>query len=166
MDSSLKKKLIALRTRIRKLDSAVIAFSGRLDSTFLMRICRDELGDRAVAVTSISDDYPSSELVIAKRIAKIIGIKHIFLDNSERVYHSPRVYSNMKSLAMRMQFKHVVDGSHRDDAKRRNAKFLAARRARVKSPLLETNLSKAEIMLLAKELGLPNFDKKRIKKKK
>ena len=166
MDSSLERKLNSLRERIRKLDSAVVAFSGRLDSAFLMRICRDELGDRAVAVTSISDDYQSSELAIAKKVAKIVGIKHLIVDNSEKIHTSPRFYSNMKSLAMLMQFKHVVEGSHVDDANDRNAKFLAARKARVKSPLLETNLSKAEIALLAKELGLPNLDKQKKDKKK
>lgn len=165
MDSTLEKKLNTLRNKIRKLDSAVIAFSGRLDSTLLLRICRDELGDRAVAVTSISDDYPSSELAIARRVAKIVGVKHVVIDNSEKIHTSPRVYSNMKSLAMRMQLKHVIDGSHRDDARKKHAKYLAARRARLKSPLLETNLSKAEIKLLAKELGLPSFDKKSRKKK-
>jgi len=163
MDKSLVRKLSVLRARIRKLDSAVVAFSGGVDSSFLMRICRDELGEKAVAVTTLSDTYPRSELTIARRVAKIIGARHVVIDSSKgreaRPVRGANVYSTMKSVAMRMQAKNIVDGSHADDACDKGRSYLMARAAGVRSPLLESNLTKAEIRLLAKEFGLPNWDK-------
>jgi uncharacterized protein len=170
MDRRLEKKLSMLRERIRKLDGAVVAFSGGVDSSFLMRICREELGEKAVAVTALSDSYPRSELSVARRIAKIIGVKHVVYDPCKPVCEprpprthaagrSCNVYSSMKCIAMRMKLKNVLDGSHQDDASERGKSYLEARRAGVRSPLLESNLSKAEIRLLAKEFGLPNWDK-------
>jgi uncharacterized protein len=165
MDKTLERKLTALRKSIRKLDSALVAFSGGVDSTFLMRICREELGEKAVAVTALSDKYPSSELSLARRVARIIGARHLIVDPSalEEEPHngsrSSNLYSSLKSMAMRLKLKAVLDGSHRDDMSDKGRNFLAARSAGVRSPLLESNLSKAEIRLLAKELGLPNWDK-------
>ncbi|MCI0503737.1 asparagine synthase-related protein [Candidatus Micrarchaeota archaeon] len=170
MDKRLEKKLSSLRERIRRLDSAVVAFSGGVDSSFLMRICREELGEKAVAVTALSDNYPRSELSVARRVAKIIGVKHVVFDPSKsaidtrasrsaNMIRNSNLYSSMKCVAMRMKLKHVLDGSHQDDADERGRSFLEARRAGVRSPLLESNLSKAEIRLLARELRLPNWDK-------
>lgn len=166
VDKALERKLGDLRKRIRKLDSALVAFSGGVDSSFLMRICREELGEKAVAVTALSENYPISELSLAKRVARIMGVKHVVVDPaivqaSSQVQKAGRgsVYSSLKSLAMRMRLRNVLDGSHRDDAADKGASFVAAKRAGVKSPLLESNLSKAEVRLLARELGLPNWDK-------
>lgn len=165
MEKSLERKLKDLRRRIRKLDSAVVAFSGGVDSSLVMRICRDELGEKAIAVTTISDDYPSKELSIARRVARIIGAKHLVHEPDEGTHEGPKLYSSMKSLAIRMKLKNIIDGSHKDDKAEGGATFLAAKKAGVKSPLLESGLTKAEIRLLSKELGLPNWDKPSSSKK-
>ncbi|HSB47202.1 MAG TPA: 7-cyano-7-deazaguanine synthase [Candidatus Bilamarchaeum sp.] len=168
MDKNLERKLGSLRRRIRKLDSALVAFSGGVDSTFLTRICREELGEKAVAVTALSDNYPKSELSMARRIAKIVGVRHVVVDPTGAPMDKPvqvpvvrgaNIYSCLKGMAMRLKVKHVLDGSHTDDVSERGRHFITARRAGVKSPLLESDLSKAEIRLLAKEFGLPNWDK-------
>ncbi len=170
MDKRLERKLSSLRERIRKLDSAVVAFSGGVDSTFLMRICREELGEKAVAITTLSESYPRSELAVARRVAKIIGAKHLVLDASKKSEEQKpgssaskarcsKLYSSMKSVAIRMKIKHILDGSHQDDAAEEGRRFMEARNAGIRSPLLESNLTKAEIRLLAKELKLPNWDK-------
>ncbi len=165
MDKDLERKLASLRKRIRKLDSALVAFSGGVDSTFLTRICREELGEKAVAVTSLSSSYPKTELSLARRVARIVGVKHVVVDPAaehgakEPGARNSNMYSYLKSLAMRMKLKHVLVGSHLDDAREGGFNITAAKRARVRTPLLESDLSKAEIRLLAKELGLPNWDK-------
>jgi len=167
MEVPLKEKLEDLRKRIRKLDSALIAFSGGVDSAFLTRICREELGEKAVAVTAQSSTYPHSELIMAKRIAKILGVKHVVYDPATDEHshgkgpscNSANIYSALKCLAMRMKLKSVLDASHRDDLSERRKRFIAAKSAGVRSPLLESQLTKAEIRVLAKELGLPNWDK-------
>lgn len=166
MDKNLERKLTSLRKRIRRLDSALVAFSGGVDSTFLTRICREELGEKAVAVTSLSNSYPRSELSLARRVARIVGVKHVVVDPASEAFRreegdgkNSNMYSFLKSLAMRMKLKHVLVGSHLDDVKEGGMNLTAAKRARVSTPLLESDLSKAEIRLLAKELGLPNWDK-------
>ncbi len=160
MSESVERKLERLRKKIRRLDSALIAFSGGVDSSFLLRVCREELGEKAVAVTTLSNDYPRSELSLARRVAKIVGAKHISFDSSEiRISDDSDLYSSLKSLAMRMKLKHVLDGSHKDDEKDASERYKAARKAGLVSPLLESNLTKAEIRLLSRKLGLPNWDK-------
>jgi len=167
ISKSLLSKLAMLRKKIRKMDSALVAFSGGVDSSFLLRICREELGEQAVAVTSLSHVYPQSELLMARRVARLLGASHVVLapeensdENEEEIPMDSGTYTNLKGLAMRMQLKNVIDASHKDDFDSRSKSLLAARRAGVKSPLLECGITKAEINLLAKEFSIDSKTKK------
>lgn len=167
MNKSLERKLKDLRKRIRKLDSAVVAFSGGVDSSLVLRICREELGEKAIAVTTVSDDYPSDDLSMARRVAKVIGTSHVAHATADKEPHrGSSIYSSLRGLAMRMKLKNVIDGSHIDDHRENGKSYLAAKKAGVKSPLLESDLTKAEIRLLSKELGLPNWDRPPSSKKR
>jgi uncharacterized protein len=159
MERRLEEKLDGLRERIRKMDSALVAYSGGVDSTVLLRICRDELGERAVAVTALSENYPSSELALARRVAGVIGARHITYRPARHISSRGMVYHDLKALAARMKLKNVLVGTHLDDAAEFGFNFVAARKTGVSSPMLESGLSKAEVRLLAKEFGLPNWDK-------
>lgn len=156
MEKSLEVKLERLRRKIRRLDGAIIAFSGGVDSSLLMRVCREELGEKAVAVTTVSDNYPESELSLARRIAKVIGARHITQRNDSED-DSP--YSPLQELALKMRIKDILDGSHKDDREAAGRRYLEARKAGVKSPLLESGLTKREIRILSKEFGLPNWNR-------
>ncbi|MFZ5501501.1 MAG: hypothetical protein ACOY58_06285 [Candidatus Micrarchaeota archaeon] len=117
MEKALEHKVTKLRERIRKLDGALVAFSGGVDSAFLMRIVRDELGDKAVAVTALPKGYPRADLAMARRVAKILGVKHLVVRqqkadhetagicNGARAHavHGCNLYSQLKSVAMRMK---------------------------------------------------------------
>lgn len=167
--ASLETKLRLLRKNIRSMDSALVSFSGGVDSSVLLRICREELGEKAVAVTFLSEDYPSSDMSMAKRVVRVIGAKHITVrpDGGERRHPKLSRFIKRKSrmlrlkrLAAGLKLKNVLNGSHADDAGESSATLRAAMASGVRTPLLECGLSKAEIRLLAKEWGLPNWDSK------
>jgi pyridinium-3,5-biscarboxylic acid mononucleotide sulfurtransferase len=105
MAKSLENKLKELRTSIRKLDSALAAFSGEVDNSFLVRILHQELGEKAVALKALSASYPSTELSLARRVARIMDTREPPpQEYGKKVPIPPRsmhTYSSLKSLAMR-----------------------------------------------------------------
>ncbi|MBD3209991.1 hypothetical protein GF318_01265 [Candidatus Micrarchaeota archaeon] len=161
MDESPERKLEKLRKKVRSLNSAVIAYSGGVDSTLLLRICREELGKNAVAVTVLPPDYPEEELVVARRIARIIGVLHIVerLEEGGIVSRDSKAHDRLRKVARKMEMDNVLNGSHRDDSANHSQSLAAARKSGLQSPLLDSGLTKSEIRLLAKMLGLPNWNK-------
>lgn len=167
------KKSVRLNRNLKGLGSAVVAFSGGLDSTFLLRSAIDAMGaENVLAVTAVSRTYPDHELAQAKRIAKMMGARLMTIKTDElsdpRFRSNPvnRCYYCKKELFGRLDrirkekgMKHVVDGTNRDDQKDIRHGRKAASELKVRSPLSESGLGKADIRRLSKDLGLPTWDK-------
>ena len=149
-----------------------IAFSGGVDSTFLLKTAHDILGDNAVAVTARSLFFPEWEQNEAKEFCEKEKITHIFCDfeelQVEGVAENPpdRCYLCKNALLEKIKaavgpynIKYIAEGSHADDDETDRPGFRAVKEHGIKSPLKEAELTKAEIRELSKNLGLPTWDK-------
>lgn len=168
----LQEKFQLLKDNIKKRGSAAVAFSGGVDSTFLVRVAHEVLGDKLVAVTATSSTYPERELKEAIQYAKEMGVKHIIISSEEldiegfasnpknRCYYCKKeLFTKINEVAKQNDVQYVFDGSNVDDNGDFRPGMQAARELEVISPLKEANLTKADIRELSKELGLPTWDK-------
>lgn len=169
---SLQQKYEILKEYIKSLESVAVAFSSGVDSTFLLRVAHDVLGAQAMAVTARSCSFPERELKEAIAFAKENGIVHRIVDSEEleiegfsenpvnRCYLCKHeLFSKMKEIAEKLGFKEVVEGSNLDDLGDYRPGLTAIEELGVKSPLRYAELTKDEIRLLSKEIGLPTWEK-------
>jgi uncharacterized protein len=167
-----ENKLEQLQNYIKELGSVAIAFSSGVDSTFLLKVAHDVLGDKAIAVTARSCSFPKRELEEAKAFCQKEGIKHFICDSEEleiegfsqnppnRCYLCKReLFEKIIDIAKENDIKYVAEGSNMDDNGDYRPGLIAVAELEVKSPLRAVGLSKAEIRTLSKELGLPTWDK-------
>jgi pyridinium-3,5-biscarboxylic acid mononucleotide sulfurtransferase len=166
------EKFQKLKDNITKLESVAIAYSGGVDSTFLLKVAFDLLGENVIAVTAKSSTYPIRELNAATTFAKKIGAKHIIMTSEEleiegfaknpvnRCYFCKKeLFGKIKVIANREGLKQVLDGSNFDDIGDFRPGMEAAAELKVISPLKDVGLTKDEIRKLSKDLGLKTWDK-------
>lgn len=170
--NELQKKKQNLERYIAELGSVAIAFSAGVDSTFLLKIAHDVLGERAIAVTARSSSFPERELNEAQEFCRREGIEHIIFESEElsidgfrdnppnRCYLCKReLFSGISSIAAQRDIRSVAEGSNLDDNGDYRPGLQAVAELGVKSPLRFAKLSKEEIRILSKEMGLPTWDK-------
>jgi len=167
-----KQKHRNLETILLRMGSVLVAFSAGVDSAFLADAARRVLGDGALAVTGRSPSLPASELAEARRVAERIGIRLLEIDTRELAdpryaanaadrcfFCKEELFRRLVSIADREGIACVADGTIPDDLSDERPGRAAARAYGVRSPLLEADLTKAEIRVLSKARGLPTWDK-------
>jgi uncharacterized protein len=169
---TLSDKLQRMQTLLREMNSVVVAFSGGIDSTLVLKVAHDALGTQAIGVTAVSPTFPDIELELSRRVAAEIGARHILLptdqlqiedfvrNDASRCYHCKTdLYQLLGRLQHDLQLGAVVDGTNLDDLGDDRPGLVAARERGIRSPMVEAGLTKAEVRTLAKEFGLSNWDK-------
>ena len=157
---------------IKSYKSAAVAFSGGVDSALLMKAAHEALGDRAIAITALSDLFPAREAGEAEQFCENEGIRHYtfhadefsiegFAENPpDRCYYCKKdIFSRIREIAREHGAQEVLEGSNMDDTGDFRPGKRAIRELKVKSPLQEAGLSKEEIRVISKELGLPTWNK-------
>lgn len=167
----MNKKLQKIHSILKQHRGVIVAFSGGVDSSLLLKIAKDTLQDRVIAVTASSPIHSRQELELAKRIAKKLHCKHVILKSNElkkkRFANNPRdrcyvcklaLFKKIKKCAARKGYT-VIEASNASDLRDYRPGLRALEKLRITSPFILANVSKQEIRMLAKKYKLPNWNR-------
>jgi len=172
LDRHDESKLESARLTLRELESVLIAYSGGVDSSLLLKLALAELGDNAVAVLASSPAYPESEQEEARNLAARLGARLVEVstneveleayrrNNPDRCFHcKEELFETLEPIRRDLGLKHIVYGATAGDAGDHRPGHGSAVRRGVRFPLLEAGMGKSEIRAAARRLGLPNWNK-------
>jgi len=170
--ASPQEKLEKLHGLLTGYGSLLVAFSGGLDSSFLLKVAADVLGDKAIGVTARSKTYPASEYREAVEFARRIGARQVVIESEEldiegftknpprRCYFCKKeLFTRLQQVAGREGIEYIADGSNADDVHDFRPGMEAAAELGVVSPLKQAGLTKQDIRTLSRRMGLPTWDK-------
>jgi uncharacterized protein len=168
----IEQKLDLLKTLLKEMNLAVLAYSGGVDSSLLLRAASEVMGPRLIAVTAVSETYPAGELLPAQEFARSLGVTHKILPTAElssedfvkntreRCYHcKSELFAKLRQIADREGISVVIEGSNTDDLNDYRPGRRAAQEFGIRSPLVEAGFSKADVRECARMLNLPAWDK-------
>ncbi|MDH3252310.1 MAG: ATP-dependent sacrificial sulfur transferase LarE [Ignavibacteria bacterium] len=172
LSEEVHRKYRHLQSILREMGSLAIGYSGGVDSTLLLRVAVDTIGDRAVAMIGRSETYPTREFEEALELARSIGARTVVVNTEEtdvvkfrenppdRCYFcKTELFGKLEDIATRERLAWIADGTITDDIGDFRPGMKARTEKNVRSPLLEADFSKAEVRELSRHLGLPTWDK-------
>jgi uncharacterized protein len=173
MDRVIKEKFEHLKEIFRSMGKVLVAYSGGVDSTLLLKVAKDALGDgNVLAVTALSPLYPERELAGVKKLIQALGVRHLLIESNEleipgfsknppdRCYYCKKeLYGELLNLAKKESIPFIVEGSTLDDDKDHRPGRVAIQELGIRSPLKEALFTKTDVRQLSKGLSLPTWDK-------
>src|SRR4051812_17670705 len=165
-------KLAKLKEIVEAAGGLLVAFSGGVDSTFLLKVAHMTLGERAIGLTAASPTAPPGELQAAAELAALIGCRHIVIDSHELenpaftdnpvnrcFFCKDELYRICRKQAEVLGCATIADGTNLDDLKAHRPGLKAAKEWSIRHPLVEAGMTKDDIRRASRDLGLPSWDK-------